>query len=91
MLTLANSSNKRLALLVSFYIIYLFTGAAVFDALESPHEAKIISELNDYVRMFRDRHNSCLSDQDLNEFIKLISIANDKGVPATRNVSKEQN
>jgi potassium channel subfamily K protein 1 len=91
MFLLLKTSNDRLIALILFYIFYLFFGAFVFDQLESPHEAKIIRELNRYVREFRERHDACLTDDELNEFIKLISIANDKGVPATRNVSKEQN
>jgi potassium channel subfamily K protein 1 len=91
MLMTIKSSNKRLCLLICFYVVYLFCGASVFDALESPYEAKTISDLNKYVRLFRDRHNACVSDQDLNDFIQLISVYNDKGVPATNNVSKEQN
>jgi potassium channel subfamily K protein 1 len=91
MFLLLKTSNERLIALILFYIFYLFFGAFVFDQLESPHEAKIIRELNRYVREFRQRHDACLTDDELNDFIKLISIANDKGVPATRNVSKEQN
>lgn len=84
-------SNGRLSILIAFYIGYLFFGAFVFDNLESPHEAAIIRELNTYVREFRAQHNSCLTNDELNAFIKLISQANDKGVPATGNVSKEPN
>lgn len=86
-----DSSNGRLAVLIVFYVFYLFFGAFVFDSLESPHEQIIIRELNNYVKQFRQQHNSCLTDEELNEFIKVISQANDKGVPATGNVSKEPN
>lgn len=88
---LLKTSNDRLILLIVFYVFYLFFGALVFDSLESPHEAKIIRELNEYVKEFRQRHNACLTDNELNEFIKLVSMANDRGVPAIRNVSKEPN
>ena len=88
---LSPSSDTRLVLLITGYIVYLFAGALVFDALESPHEAAIIRDLNMFVRRFRQAHNSCLSNDELNAFIKLVSQANDKGVPATANVSKEPN
>lgn len=92
---LIQTPNGRLLALILFYIFYLFTGAFIFDSLESPHEAKIIRELNLQVRQFRARlnTNNCseISDKDLNDFIRLISNANNKGVPATRNVTKEQN
>lgn len=88
---LSQSSDARLVMLIVFYIGYLFFGALVFDALESPHEAKIIKELNEYVRLFRQVHNACLTNDELNEFIRIVSQANDKGVPATANVTKEPN
>ena len=88
---LIETSNRRLGLLIVFYVFYLFFGALVFDRLESPYEAKIIKNLNEYVKVFQQQHDKCLTKEDLNEFIKVISNANDKGVPATKNVSKEQN
>ncbi|RNA39919.1 potassium channel subfamily K member 1-like [Brachionus plicatilis] len=91
MLYLVKTSNSRLLLLITFYTIYLFMGAIVLDNLESPHEAHFINELNRYVENFRHRHNDCLPVDELNEFIKLVSTANDQGVPALKNVSKEQN
>lgn len=91
MLNLVKTSNNRLLLLIAFYIFYLFIGAVVLDNLESPHEAQLIDELNKFVEDFRHRHNECVSINELNEFIKQVSIANDQGVPALKNVSKEQN
>jgi potassium channel subfamily K protein 1 len=89
--TLFQTANERLSLLILVYIFYLFFGALVFDAFESPHEARVIRNLNEFVRQFRQRHNQCLTDDELNAFIKVVSIANDHGVPAVRNVSKEPN
>ena len=51
----------------------------------------MIKELNQYILRFRNSHNSCVSDVDLNEFIQLVSHSNDQGIPATRNVTREQN
>lgn len=64
--------NERLSLLIVFYVFYLFLGALVFDAVESPHEAKIIRNLNEYVKQFRLKHNACLTDDELNSFIRLV-------------------
>ncbi len=86
-----NIANNRLALLLVFYIIYLFMGAAVFDAVEKPHEIKITQELNEFIQRFKNNYNSCISELDLNSFIQLISISNDKGVRATNNVTREPN
>lgn len=88
---LVKTSNSRLILLIVFYLTYLFFGAFVLDNLESPHEAQLINELNSYVETFRQRHNECFSVDELNEFIIHVSVANDQGVPAIKNVSKEQN
>ena len=85
------TADGRLVLLILFYIFYLFFGAFMFDSLESPREAQLIGELNRYVKEFRARHDDCLTDDELNSFIRLISTANDKGVPAVHNVSREPN
>lgn len=86
-----NSSNERLTLLVSFYVLYLFLGAVFFDIIEKPHETQMIDELNTFIDKFHGKHNSCISDTDLNDFIKTISHSNDRGIPATKNVTHEQN
>lgn len=90
---LSETSNGRLISLILFYVFYLFAGATIFDSLESPHEKKIIRDLNIYVKQFRAKLANCtdINDAVLNDFIREISWANNKGVPATRNVTKEQN
>jgi potassium channel subfamily K member 1 len=79
-----------LLFLLVFYVIYLFLGASIFDALESPNEARIIRSLNEYVKQFSQAHK-CLNETDLNNFMREISQANEKGVSALHNVSKDQN
>ena len=91
MFFLLETPNRRLGCLMAFYVFYLFFGAFVFDRLESPYEARVIKNLNEYVKLFQQKHQKCLTKENLNDFIKVISTANDKGVPATNNVSKEQN
>jgi potassium channel subfamily K protein 1 len=88
---LIKTSNDRLLSLIIFYVAYLFMGAVIFKHLESPYEAKVVKELNEYVEEFRKRHSECLDLNELNSFIKLISQANDRGVPAVNSVSKEPN
>jgi len=85
-----NTPNTRLTFLIIIYMIYLFFGASVFDAIESPHEARIIRELNEYVRQFRLTHSDCLTDEELNSFVKLVSSANEKGISPLNNVSSDQ-
>lgn len=85
-----SSANSRLGLLLVFYVAYLFLGASIFDAIESPNEAKIIKDLNDYIKKFRQTHNTCLTDDELNNFIKLISKANERGISPLKNISSDQ-
>lgn len=86
-----NGANGRLIYLISFYVFFLFAGAIIFDWLEQPRESNMDKELNEFIEQFRQRHNACLADSDLNGFIQLISRFNDKGIPATKNVTREQN
>jgi potassium channel subfamily K protein 1 len=86
---LFNNSNSRLFLLIIVYITYIFFGASIFDAVESPHEARIVRDLNNYVREFRNQHQ-CLTNEDLKKFIQVISIASNKGISPLRNVSGDQ-
>jgi potassium channel subfamily K protein 1 len=91
MLSFKNAANSRLALLIAFYVAYLFFGATVFDAVEKPHEIEMTQQLNSFIQQFKNKHNSCISEADLSSFIQLISSANDKGVRATNNVTREPN
>lgn len=86
-----NGANGRLISLIGFYVLFLFAGAIIFYLLEGPHETSMDKELNDFIEQFRQRHNACVADSDLNGFIQVISRFNDKGIPATRNVTREQN
>ena len=47
--------NIRSLFLVILTLIYLFTGAAVFDTLESPTEEKIRLELIESIERFREK------------------------------------
>ena len=87
---LFNTSNSRLVLLIIVYTIYIIFGASIFDALESPHEARIVRDLNNYVKEFRLKHDGCLTNDELNSFIQLISTASNKGISPLRNVSGDQ-
>lgn len=91
MFRLIETSNRRLGFLIITYVAFLFFGALVFDVLESPYEAKQIKNLNEYVKLFQHDRSGCMSRDQLNDFIQVISNANDKGVPALDKVSKEQN
>jgi potassium channel subfamily K member 1 len=84
-------SDVCLLSLSFIYIFYLFGGALVFDLLERSHEEQVISNLNNYISQFRVDHASCIPTEDLNDFVRVISKANDEGIPAVNNFSKDQN
>lgn len=86
---LLNTPNQRLILLIAIYIVYIIFGASIFDAIESPNERRIVDGLNEYVKQFREKH-SCLTNENLNKFIKSVSIASNKGISPLRNVSGDQ-
>lgn len=56
--------------LLALVLLYLVSGALVFQALEQPHEQQAQRELGEVREKFLRAH-PCLSDQDLGLFIKV--------------------
>nr|XP_035956249.1 cation channel sperm-associated protein subunit zeta isoform X5 [Halichoerus grypus] len=77
----AMRSTTLLALL-ALVLLYLVSGALVFQALEQPHEQQAQRELGEVREKFLRAH-PCVSDQDLGLFIKasLGSHGSDKSSP----------
>lgn len=65
----AMRSTTLLALL-ALVLLYLVSGALVFQALEQPHEQQAQRELGEVREKFLRAH-PCVSDQDLARFIKV--------------------
>lgn len=65
----AMRSTTLLALL-ALVLLYLVSGALVFQALEQPHEQQAQRELGEVREKFLRAH-PCVSDQDLGSFIKV--------------------
>ena len=65
----AMRSTTLLALL-ALVLLYLVSGALVFQALEQPHEQQAQRELGEVREKFLRAH-PCVSDQDLGLFIKV--------------------
>lgn len=74
----AMRSTTLLALL-ALVLLYLVSGALVFQALEQPHEQQAQRELGEVREKFLRAH-PCVSDQDLGLFIKVRGWA---GAPST--------
>ncbi|XP_022254070.1 potassium channel subfamily K member 1-like isoform X1 [Limulus polyphemus] len=83
-------SNVRLALLTAFYILVLTIGALIFWATESPEEIDMIHMLRSKRSQFLDDY-SCVTDEDLEAFVKDIISGSNRGVRAVRNVTMEPN
>ncbi|XP_059787888.1 potassium channel subfamily K member 4 [Balaenoptera ricei] len=69
----AMRSTTLLALL-AVVLLYLVSGALVFQALEQPHEQQAQRELGEVREKFLRAH-PCVSDQDLGLFIKEVADA----------------
>ncbi|XP_077991340.1 potassium channel subfamily K member 1-like [Glandiceps talaboti] len=85
--------NIRFLLLLSFYVVYLCIGAAVFSAIEGPiiilsdaKRTKLASVIGDFLAQ-----HQCVNHYDLNDFMKEIVTANEMGVSATNNVTEPAN
>ena len=77
--------------IISFYIIYLVLGAAVFYSIESPLEKDLRRDLASKREKFLAKY-PCLSEHELDTFMMEVLHASQQGVaPAIRNVSNIPN
>ncbi|EDO35592.1 predicted protein, partial [Nematostella vectensis] len=72
--------------LIIVYIFYLAIGAAIFSSIEGPYERRVVKNLIAKRDRFLAR-NPCVTDFELEEFIKDIVVARDQGISPLRNVS----
>eukprot|EP00069_Balaena_mysticetus_P017788 bmy_10873T0 len=66
--------STTLLALLAVVLLYLVSGALVFQALEQPHEQQAQRELGEVREKFLRAH-PCVSDQDLGLFIKEVADA----------------
>lgn len=81
----------RLFALCTFYLIYLFIGAAIFSSIEYSNEQEIIENLKTKRAEFLLKNKPCLNDSDLEAFISRIVAANNRGISAIANLTVEPN
>uniref|UniRef100_A0A1I8Q5I6 Potassium channel domain-containing protein n=1 Tax=Stomoxys calcitrans TaxID=35570 RepID=A0A1I8Q5I6_STOCA len=79
-----------LVLFVIFYIAYLVTGSLLFQDIEHPVEleerATILARRNQFQVKYPQ-----VKDEDLEEFLKAVITANDRGISPLRNATNEMN
>ncbi|XP_006901594.1 PREDICTED: potassium channel subfamily K member 4 [Elephantulus edwardii] len=66
--------STTLLALLALVLLYLVSGALVFQALEQPHEQQAQRELGEVREKFLKAH-PCVSEQELGHFIKEVSDA----------------
>ncbi|XP_075154891.1 potassium channel subfamily K member 1-like isoform X2 [Haematobia irritans] len=90
----ATSANKngrcRFCFLCGGYILFLVLGAAMFSAIEAPKIDVISQRVETFRNQFLEKH-TCLNDEDLEEFLKAVITANDRGISPLRNATNEMN
>ncbi|KAK6183583.1 hypothetical protein SNE40_011036 [Patella caerulea] len=82
----STSKSVRLLFLVIFMIGYLCFGALIFAILEQPVENKLVNNLRQK-RVDLLQTHQCITDDDLEEFIKEVVSAANRGVSAVNNVT----
>ncbi|TMW43420.1 hypothetical protein DOY81_011500 [Sarcophaga bullata] len=92
--TTAAANNKngkcRFLFLCGGYILFLILGAAMFSAIEAPKIDVISKRVETFRNQFLDKY-TCLNDDDLEEFLKAVITANDRGISPLRNATNEMN
>ncbi|XP_066893603.1 potassium channel subfamily K member 4 isoform X2 [Kogia breviceps] len=82
--------STTLLALLAVVLLYLVSGALVFQALEQPHEQQAQRELGEVREKFLRAH-PCVSDQDLGLFIKEVADALGGGANPDTNSTSNSN
>ncbi|KAB1251599.1 Potassium channel subfamily K member 4 [Camelus dromedarius] len=82
--------STTLLALLALVLLYLVSGALVFQALEQPHEQQAQRELGEVREKFLRAH-PCVSDQDLGLFIKEVADALGGGANPDTNSTSNSN
>ncbi|XP_078349415.1 LOW QUALITY PROTEIN: potassium channel subfamily K member 6-like [Oculina patagonica] len=82
-------ATLRLIALVMVYIFYLSVGAAIFSSIEGPYEMRVLSDLRKKRDEFLVRH-PCVTDKELEDFVKHVVAAQDMGIPPLGNASDKR-
>ncbi|KAK9871370.1 hypothetical protein WA026_011627 [Henosepilachna vigintioctopunctata] len=85
-----NHGLFRLFLFVSGYVFFLALGAWIFSSIETPEEVQKVKELRNLRASFMKNHE-CVEDQALEDLIKEVVAASNRGVSAIRNATGESN
>ncbi|XP_011200546.2 potassium channel subfamily K member 1 [Bactrocera dorsalis] len=82
--------NMRLLCFALFYCVYLAIGSVCFQIAETPMEESLRSAVRQQRNEFLLKYPQIL-DEDLEEFLKAVITANDRGISPLRNATNEMN
>ncbi|XP_012161088.1 potassium channel subfamily K member 1 [Ceratitis capitata] len=82
--------NIRLLCFALFYCVYLAIGSVCFRIVETPVEEELRSAVRVLRANFLQKYPQLLDD-DLEEFLKAVITANDRGISPLRNATNEMN
>ncbi|XP_014097227.3 potassium channel subfamily K member 1 isoform X1 [Bactrocera oleae] len=82
--------NLRLLCFALFYCVYLAIGSVCFQIAETPVEESLRSTVRQQRTEFLLKYPQ-ISDEDLEEFLKAVITANDRGISPLRNATNEMN
>lgn len=89
LITRMERGTIRLIALVIVYVFYLSVGAAIFSSIEGPYEQRILSELREKRDEFISKH-PCVTDEELENFVRHVVAAQDMGIQPLSNVSDKR-
>ncbi|CAH1282935.1 unnamed protein product [Diabrotica balteata] len=89
-MTITRRGFFRFFIFFSGYLLFLVLGASVFSAIEAPEEKEKVASLRKLRSDFLKNH-PCVPDNDLEDLIKEIIQASNRGVSAIKNATGEPN
>ncbi|XP_036318980.1 potassium channel subfamily K member 1-like [Rhagoletis pomonella] len=82
--------NIRLLCFTLFYCVYLAIGSVCFQIVETPVEGELRAAVRLLRANFLQKYPQ-IPDEDLEEFLKAVITANDRGISPLRNATNEMN
>lgn len=83
-------SSFYLFVYVILYVLFLFTGAAIFSIMEGPEELSAKMQLETHVQAFLSRHPN-VSYEALEKLLEQVVRANSNGISVLKNSSTDSN
>ncbi|KAL5277497.1 KCNK1 family protein [Megaselia abdita] len=81
----------KFLLVIFIFVLYLVLGASIFSAIEGPSNDSASTNLTKLKQLLYQQNSKCMSEDDLEEFIKVIVDATNQGISPMKNASNELN